>query len=178
VKWEISKQFDFCYGHRVWSQSLDKSFAIDDCLVCRHLHGHQGKIVIYLKSDNLKDGMITDFKHLNWFKEFIDKTIDHKFIIDINDPLYPTMLPNFIDKNNLIYFDENYFIPDTNILFGKPTHIKEYIESFVVVDFVPTSENLSQWFMSIAQKKMSKLNLIVSKIEFQETPKTKSTLVL
>ena len=40
--WEISKKFDFCYG-RVWSQSLNTEFSLDGCLMCRHLHGHQGK---------------------------------------------------------------------------------------------------------------------------------------
>ncbi|UCN01544.1 6-carboxytetrahydropterin synthase [Sulfurimonas sp. SWIR-19] len=29
------------------------------------MHGHQGKIVIYLKSDKLENGMVTDFNHLN-----------------------------------------------------------------------------------------------------------------
>ena len=48
MKWNISKEFDFCYGHRVWSQELDIEFALDDCLVCRHLHWHQGKIIIHL----------------------------------------------------------------------------------------------------------------------------------
>ena len=99
--WEISKEFDFCYGHRVWSQSLNVEFSLDSCLMCRHLHGHQGKVIVYLKSDTLKSGMVTDFKHLNWFKKFLDDVIDHKFIIDINDPLFSTLLPN-IDKKDLI----------------------------------------------------------------------------
>ena len=51
--WEISKEFDFCYGHRVWSQSLNVEFSLDSCLMCRHLHGHQGKAIVYLKSDTL-----------------------------------------------------------------------------------------------------------------------------
>ena len=74
--------------------------------MCRHLHGHQGKVIVYLKSDSLKSGMVTDFKHLNWFKKFLDDVIDHKFIIDISDPLFSTLLPN-IDKKNLIIFNEN-----------------------------------------------------------------------
>jgi 6-pyruvoyltetrahydropterin/6-carboxytetrahydropterin synthase len=68
MKWSIDKQFDFCYGHRVWSQELNAEFSLDSCLACRHLHGHQGKIKIYLESDSLENGMVTDFKNLNWFK--------------------------------------------------------------------------------------------------------------
>ena len=44
-----------------------------------------------------------------------------------------------------------------------------------MVDFVPTSENLSAWFLKIVQEKMNGLNIKVSKIEFLETPKSKST---
>ncbi|MFB1007956.1 MAG: 6-carboxytetrahydropterin synthase, partial [Sulfurospirillum sp.] len=91
--WQISKEFDFCYGHRVWSQQLDSEFSLTGCLACRHLHGHQGKVIVYLQSSELKDGMVTDFHHLNWFKLFLDNTLDHKFIIDIHDPLFATLLP-------------------------------------------------------------------------------------
>ena len=102
MKYQISKEFDFCYGHRVWSQKLDKEFSLDGCLACRHLHGHQGKIIIHLESDKLIDGMVTDFNHLNWFKQFLDDTVDHKFIIDSHDPLYNTMLSHFPNQQNLI----------------------------------------------------------------------------
>ena len=70
MKWEISKEFDFCYGHRVWSQTLNIDFSLDACLKCRHLHGHQGKVIVYLESNELNNSMVTDFKHLNWFKKF------------------------------------------------------------------------------------------------------------
>ena len=46
--------------------------------------------------------MVTDFKHLNWFKQFIDDVLDHKFVLDINDPLFSTLLPQ-VNKNELIY---------------------------------------------------------------------------
>ena len=103
MKWQISKQFDFCYGHRVWSQELNPEYSLDDCLMCRHLHGHQGKVLVHMESEKLENGMVTDFKHLNWFKKFLDDAIDHKFIIDINDPLFPTLLPHFKDKNNCVH---------------------------------------------------------------------------
>ena len=174
MKWQISKQFDFCYGHRVWSQELNKEYALDDCLMCRHLHGHQGKILVHLESDNLKNGMVTDFKHLNWFKKFIDDTIDHKFIIDINDPLFETLLPFYKDKQNLHTMPQNYKIPDLSILKNQPLCVKELYEGFVIVDFVPTSENLSSWLLDIVQEKMLKIDIKVSHIEYFETPKSGS----
>ena len=115
--------------------------------------------------------MVTDFKHLNWFKKFLDDVIDHKFIIDINDPLFATLLPN-IDKNDLISFKEDYKTVD---LTNFKNELLELYESYIIVDFVPTSENISAWLLKIVQNKMDKLNIKVSKVEFLETPKSKST---
>lgn len=171
MKWEISKEFDFCYGHRVWSQTLNIDFSLDACLKCRHLHGHQGKVIVHLESNELNNSMVTDFKHLNWFKAFLDDVLDHKFILDINDPLFSTLVPN-IKKEDLIKFEEGYF--SINLTNFKNEELELY-ESYVVVDFVPTSENLSAWFLKIVQEKMNRLNIKVSKIEFLETPKSKST---
>jgi len=91
MKWTIDKSFDWCYGHRVWSQELNAEFTADEgtCLACRHLHGHQGKLKVMLEGDELERGMVTDFKHLGWMKNFIDDVLDHKFIMYINDPLIP-----------------------------------------------------------------------------------------
>ncbi|RBQ26459.1 MULTISPECIES: 6-carboxytetrahydropterin synthase [Arcobacteraceae] len=169
--WKISKEFDFCYGHRVWSQTLNIDFSLDSCLMCRHLHGHQGKVIVHLEATQLKDGMVTDFKHLNWFKAFLDDVLDHKFIIDINDPLFSTIVPN-IKKENLIKFNDGYSIID---LIPFQNEFIELYESFIIVDFVPTSENLSAWLLKIVQNKMKEINIKVSHIEFLETPKSKST---
>ncbi|RXJ94354.1 6-pyruvoyl tetrahydrobiopterin synthase [Malaciobacter molluscorum] len=174
MHWKISKEFDFCYGHRVWSQSLNTEFSLDGCLKCRHLHGHQGKIIVYLEANELDNGMVTDFKHLNWFKKFIDDILDHKFIVDINDPLFQTLLPN-IKKESLVKYEQGYYLVDLTKLKNNRPHIIELYEGYVIVDFVPTSENLSAWFLKIVQNKMNKLNIKVSHIEFLETPKSKST---
>ena len=171
--WKIAKQFDFCYGHRVWSQTLDVEFSMDSCLACRHLHGHQGQLIVYLQSDKLERGMVTDFHHLNWFKHFIDTTLDHKFMIDINDPLFETLLPHYKDKQNLLPCKEGYQTPDLSRLKGEPEHLFEMYEGYIIVDFVPTSENISTWLMGIVQEKMAKIHVEVSHIEFFETPKSR-----
>jgi 6-pyruvoyltetrahydropterin/6-carboxytetrahydropterin synthase len=176
MKWQISKQFDFCYGHRVWSQELNTEFSLDDCLMCRHLHGHQGKVLIHMESEKLKNGMVTDFKHLNWFKVFLNDTIDHKFIIDIHDPLFSTLLPHFKDKKNLVLMPQDYKIPDMNLIQNEERCIQEMYEGFIIVDFVPTSENLSAWLLEVVQEKMAQIDIKVSHIEYFETPKSKSVV--
>ena len=172
--WQISKEFDFCYGHRVWSQELHSEFSLSGCLACRHLHGHQGKVIVFLQSETLKNGMVTDFHHLNWFKVFLDDVLDHKFIIDINDPLFEILLPHFKDKKGLITHETGYQTPDLSLLANEASHIIEMYESYIIVDFVPTSENISTWLMQIIQNKMKKLGVSVSRVEFLETPKSRS----
>jgi 6-pyruvoyltetrahydropterin/6-carboxytetrahydropterin synthase len=175
LKWNISKQFDFCYGHRVWSQKTDEEYSLSTCFACRHLHGHQGKILVHLESRELKNGMVTDFHHLNWFKKFLDDVVDHKFIIDINDPLYETIVPHFKDKSLLVDRGNGYKSVDFSKISDKEEHIKELYEGYIFVEFVPTSENLSAWLLDIIQEKMKKIDVYVSHIEFFETPKSCST---
>ena len=178
--WKISKEFDFCYGHRVWSQKLNPDFSIDNRCVCRHLHGHQGKILVSLESNILTDGMVTDFKHLNWFKKFIDDSLDHKFIIDQNDPMFNIIIPTAAIKGEVPFIKkpEGYSIVDPG-LFKMTTNepLIELLEGFVIVDFVPTSENLSKWLFDIVTKKMREINVDVSSVQFYETPKSQSTFI-
>lgn len=170
--WEITKEFECDYGHRVHSQQLNKEYSLDNCLVCRHLHGHRMKVAITLRGNKLdQSSMITDFKHLNWFKQLIDDVVDHKFIIDINDPLFEVITGKH--KSQVKYFsteDVSYGYFEL----GEDPILNEFLESFVIVDFVPTSEELSKWFYDIAQRKMSKIGVIVSKVVFNETPKSQS----
>ena len=75
------------------------------------------------------------------------------------------MLPHYKDKDNL---------PNLNCIKNEPIHIYEMYEEFIIVDFVPTSENISAWLLQIVQKKMMEINITVSRIEFFETPKSRS----
>ncbi len=180
---EIAKQFDFCYGHRVWTQELNTEYSLDGQCACRHLHGHQGKIIVTLTrpSGGVIDGMVTDFKHLNWFKKFLDDTFDHKFVIDANDPLLGFFLDNdrfSYDGEFLVESPEGFFNIDPVAYKHCPDYEKEMYEGFVVVDFVPTSENFCAWLLSVVERKMSPLGVNVSKINFFETPKSQSTITV
>jgi len=86
------------------------------------------------------------------------------------------MLPHYSDKSNLITMPQNYKIPDLNIIKNEPSYIHELYSGYIIVDFVPTSENISAWLLQIVQKKMQPLGIEVSKIEYFETPKSKSTV--
>jgi 6-pyruvoyltetrahydropterin/6-carboxytetrahydropterin synthase len=170
--WIISKEFDFCYGHRVWSQTLDQEYSLDNRCVCRHLHGHQGKVVVKLEASSLISGMVTDFKHLNWFKKFLDDVLDHKFIIDSHDPAFNMIVPVDVSWKE---YKEGYSIVDPNWYKTLSDNtLIELLEGFVKVDFVPTSENLSKWLFDIVQNKMKMLGVKVESVRFFETPKSSS----
>ena len=176
MTWIIDKTFEFCYGHRVWTQKLNGEYAADLKCACRHLHGHEGKMQVHLTGDELDStGMVTDFRHLEWLKKWINTYIDHQFIIDKHDPLYNKI----IGERGLVPV----LVPDTGYVAGyhldltgleENTPEYEYYEGFMVVDFVPTSERLSAWMAELVEAKMSKLGVRVHSIEWWETPKSRS----
>ena len=171
--WSIKKEFDFCYGHRVWSQTLDTDYATDSCLKCRHLHGHQGKVIVELQASVLKDGMVTDFKHLSWFKKWIDDVLDHKFIMDINDPLFTHEVPT-IPPSEILWDEQGIgTVPDYEIKNVTPVIWEKY-EGMVFVNFVPTSENLCKFLFDIVNRKMINLGIGTKSVQFYETPKSQS----
>ena len=192
-KWVIDKQFDFCFGHRVWSQELNTKYSLDGCLACRHLHGHQGKVKLFLGANDLNKGMVTDFKHTNIFKKWLDDIMDHKFIIDINDPLFENLAGDILltTDNNLPWYENlmvdynskyDYARPDldhiTNILSklnisdAQKQALFEKYEGLIIVNFVPTSERLCQWWYEVANKMLKELGIDVVSVEYWETPKS------
>ena len=207
MTWQIDKRIDFCYGHRVWTQELDDGYCAkgENETKCKHLHGHEGSIQVYLESDSLNKGFVTDFKHLGWLKDFLNEYVDHKFIVDVNDPAFRQIVGGVFTKGEKIettgdwnqiveipvlavgdrrielvkigpdLFEEEFgwFVPGGyNNLEGTE---KELLEGFLLVDFVPTSENLAKWLYEIVDIKMKELNVVTSRIEWYETPKSKST---
>jgi len=79
----ISRQFTFCYGHRLLHHSGK----------CAHLHGHNGTVKIELRGDQLNpQGMVADFTDIkNSIGDWIEKTLDHRTILQENDPLVPLL---------------------------------------------------------------------------------------
>ena len=188
--WTIDKQFSFCYGHRVWTQELINEYCEsgDTSCKCRHLHGHEGLVHVFLESNCLERGMVTDFKHLGWLKNFLDTYVDHRFVIDHNDPMFKTMVSdlynNIGSQDNVIF--QNVVVPGTDHVAGQVvdlTNISSYantptyevVEGYFVVNFVPTSENLSKWLFDCVDAKMKKIGVNTVRIDWFETPKSRSS---
>jgi 6-pyruvoyltetrahydropterin/6-carboxytetrahydropterin synthase len=75
----ISRQFTFCYGHRLLKHPGK----------CAHLHGHNGTVKIDLRKDQLNHhGMVADFIDVkNSIGKWIEMTFDHRTILEACDPL-------------------------------------------------------------------------------------------
>jgi 6-pyruvoyltetrahydropterin/6-carboxytetrahydropterin synthase len=197
----IDKRFDFCYGHRVYVQKLRTEFcsADDTQCKCRHNHGHQGALYVHVSPlDNQLNtqSMVVDFKELGWLKDVIDDYIDHKFIIDYNDPVFYDQVLGFLATELRLQGDvdpesnsDGIFKPVpvlTTDLFkawiinpefiNPSTPAGEVLEGYLIVNFVPTSEMLSAWMGGCVINKMSSIcNL--DKVIWSETPKTSAVFI-
>jgi len=169
-KWTIDKEFSWEMGHRVWAQKLEHAeLSISTECACKHLHGHSYTIKVFLTSKMLDQSeMVTDFKNLNFMKQFVDEVLDHKFMIDINDPNFERItgttkpgeylhIRNFTNLSNMRRSDD----------LDEATHIN----SFVLVNFVPTSENICKYLFEYAQEKLKD----VAKVEALELWETKKS---
>lgn len=159
MKWQITKTFRFEAGHRVWKQNLTcgrgakishgKEKPINKCV---NLHGHSYLLEVTLGSDTLSDqDMVIDFYHVkNALKDLID-TIDHSFIIDVNDPMY-----------------------------GELKEVAEKYGAMKIfsVDFCPTAEALAKFFYDYLVSKLSEVDLLgevkVIKVVLWETATSKA----
>lgn len=171
----ITKSFNLEYGHRVWTQELDKELSCGSSCACRHLHGHSGIVTLELGAQDTYRGMVLDFKNLEFVKKFIDDTLDHRFIVDKSDPWFIDLCQRYETTWSIEPDSE---LPD---LFSRvvpqdayPEWLVEIGQSFIVVAFVPTSELISQWLYEIASKKLLGIAQ-VSSVKWQETAKTSAT---
>ena len=172
-KFTIDKEFNFEMGHRVWAQELNRpDLSIETDCQCRHLHGHSYSIKVFLGADTLdQSAMVTDFKNLNFMKEFVDGVLDHKFMIDVNDPNFqiitatqiasqlPANIPNFTNLSSII--DGDHFHDS----------IRSHWGGFVLVNFVPTSENICKYLKLYAQERIGDFATVTA-VELWETKKS------
>jgi 6-pyruvoyltetrahydropterin/6-carboxytetrahydropterin synthase len=177
---------EFDYGHNIWVQELDADLSCNAQCKCKHRHGHRGKVVAYLKSDKLssaQSNMVIDFNNLNIMTKFIDNVIDHKYLVDINDPANFDTFHHFWDSekntfrdNVLEKHDEYYYSISRRALeMMNNEALRLKYESFVILNFAPTSENLSKWIFDIMTDKIVQKGVNVHKIEWYETPKSRAT---
>jgi len=74
----VTREIDFCYGHRLLNYDGK----------CRYLHGHNGRAVIVIESEQLDSrGMVLDFSDIKRVvSQWIDEKLDHRMILHRQDP--------------------------------------------------------------------------------------------
>ena len=79
----VNQEIDFCYGHRLLNYSGK----------CRHLHGHNGRVIISLEGESLDDrGMLVDFSDIKAeLRTWVDDNLDHRMILCKDDPVLPLL---------------------------------------------------------------------------------------
>jgi 6-pyruvoyltetrahydropterin/6-carboxytetrahydropterin synthase len=79
----VSREINFCYGHRLLNYPGK----------CRHLHGHNGRVVIAFKAADLDpQGMVLDFSEIKRVvSHWIDEHLDHRMILNRTDPVVPVL---------------------------------------------------------------------------------------
>ena len=77
----VTREIEFCYGHRLLNYQGK----------CRHLHGHNGRVLITARSARLDDrGMVLDFGDIKAVvSRWIDENLDHRMILRRDDPAVP-----------------------------------------------------------------------------------------
>jgi len=183
-KWIIDKVVgEFDYGHSVWRQELNETLSCNSQCKCKWRHGHRGKVIAYLTANSLQaasENMIIDFNDTKIMTKWIDNTLDHKYLIDIHDPSNFDTFHDFwvdgqIDPSVLILKPEGNWIIDPKAYEHMVESMQIKYESYVILDFVPTSENLSKWMYDVMTMKLSSTGVKVHKIEWYETPKSRAT---
>ena len=168
-KFVIDKTFHFEMGHRVWAQKLNNpEFCLTTECACKHLHGHSYKILVFLGADELDESsMVTDFKNLNFVKKFVDEKLDHKFMIDINDPNY-RLITGMYPPDKCNNFEPLPYVADE-----MNADEQLHLNSFVLVNFCPTSENICKHlFEHIKETLLPMPHVVVTGVELWETAKS------
>lgn len=82
----ITKEVYFCYGHRLMNHGGK----------CRNLHGHSVKAAISVEQPQLNEqSMVCDFAEIrDCVESFVDKHLDHNFLLHKDDPLIPALIAN------------------------------------------------------------------------------------
>ena len=100
--YKISKKFSFSASHVLDQLGKDHP--------CARMHGHNYVVGLYLKSETLNAcGFVKDYKSLEFVKQYIESTLDHRHLNDVID--CPT-------SENIACFLYNQFKPEIPELYA------------------------------------------------------------
>jgi 6-pyruvoyltetrahydropterin/6-carboxytetrahydropterin synthase len=118
---KITRKFTFCSGHRIYGHESK----------CAHLHGHNYTLFLTVSTEKLDSlGRVIDFSVIKEkVGEWIDKNLDHNFILFIGDPAIQ-VITSMCRNNKPFIMEENATAENiAKVLFKAasevlPSHIK------------------------------------------------------
>ena len=121
---------------------------------CKNLHGHRYKIEvgvddkIICEKGTSDEGMVIDFGDLKEIMmDNIDKNFDHGFVI-YNGDQFLEMFGNLKNK---------------------------YEQKIIIVDFIPTAENLAKHWFELIKPKLEERKIKIKHVKVWETPTSTAT---
>ncbi len=81
--YEVSREFEFSYTHRLWRYDGK----------CGNLHGHNGIVRVTLAQESLDESSLSvDFHQIKQtIESWVEENWDHKTILNSEDPLLPIL---------------------------------------------------------------------------------------
>lgn len=149
----ITKQIEIDMGHRVMNHKSK----------CKNIHGHRYKIEVGVDDKIItekgvsNEGMVIDFGDLKKIMmNEIDEVYDHGFIMSKEDDLLMKIF-------------------DVEIM-GEVKNANRYVSlnnidsKIIVVDFIPTAENLAKHWFDIIKGELEKIKIKLKFVRVWETP--------
>lgn len=124
--------------------------------------------------NNIVHGELTTIEWVETDSNSGDVTVVPKRAVKIGDHQHLIFKPVLVPGTNAVAGHEL----DIDSYRGQLTESElEVYQGFFIVDFVPTSENLAKWLYECIDAKMSQYGIKVSKISWNETPKSRAVYV-
>lgn len=216
MSYYIEKSFEAAVAHRVYNQYLNNDLRDNNLrpCPCKNIHGHTATFLVGLSSKELVNDMVLDFNMIGFVKKALDLYYDHRFTICKDDPLteylvtksYNVVKQEAIDaglikRDEIDHYDikldvvedldggEHYrcyrvFVPAALRKTYNP--LVELLDSFTIMDFSTTSENLAHWMYNVVTKRLNDVcnttndsvlkeilkHVKVEKVSYKESPKS------
>lgn len=178
----IEKTFTGDLAHRIHNQTLDASFTetTQPVLKCRRFHGHTFSLKVKLGSEKLLDDMVVDYNELGFVKTMISEVLDHRTLISDTDPLLGKVVQKVYEdctgEKGMRMLMTDYLCSKIALCPVNDSDLREFFDSFTVVPFTTSSENIAKWVYEVVRNKIDAYNsthntdVKVISVSYMETP--------
>lgn len=181
----VEKTFTGDLAHRIHNQTLDGTFTENNSTVlkCRRFHGHTFALKVKLGSEKLVSDMVIDYNEFGFVKNMIADVLDHRTLISESDPLFRKVIQRTYEGrvgSQTIMTITEYMCSKIDLSLVADADLREFFDSFTVVQFTTSSENIARWIFAVVSDKIQSYNLThntdvrVLSVSYKETPNSEA----